>query len=790
MNFTKKSLLLLLVFSPFYLLSQTLLTQTVKGSVFDKSVKTPLIGASVALVFDDPAAPPRGTTTDADGNFRLPQIPVGKHTVRVSYLGYKTQTLTSITVNSGKEVFLNIEMEEDLRAVQAVEIVAKIEKEKPLNELSTVSARTFSVEETQRFAAAVNDPARMAASFAGVMMGNDGNNTINIRGNSANGLVWRMEGVEIPNPNHFSAVGSSGGGISILSAQLLTNSDFMTGAFAAEYGNALSGVFDLRLRKGNSEKREYTFSAGLLGLDAAAEGPLRLGPSGRTGSFLVNYRYSTLSLIGKLGVDFGGSSTDFQDLSFNFWLPAGRFGTFTVFGLGGLSLQKFKGTADSLTWEDDFFKQYTTRFGAKTAAVGLTHSLILGEKTFLKTVLATSGTENTDAGDQFQADYSQRKYWNEQHGQSKITLSTVLNHKFNARNLLRTGFYASQIGYDLNQANWDDDEERLVQEVQRTGTTQTLNAFAQWQFRPSERWTLNAGLHSFHFFLNQKHSLEPRFGAKYALSERRTLSFGYGLHSQMQPLGTYFIRDEATGAALNEDMDLSKAQHFVLGFDQMLPGNLHLKTEAYYQHLTQIPVTRGAATSFSMLNLVEDFPAEALENTGRGRNMGLELTFEKFLTRGLYFLLSSSVFESEYRGSDGIWRGTRFNLNHAHSLVAGKEWPLGGRKNRTFAVNIKLTQMGGLRETPLDLEASRAKGETVRDEAQAFESRLPAYFRLDTGLRLKRNYRAATTTLSLDILNTTNRKNVFSQYFDEKTLALKYFYQAPLIPVLAYKVEF
>ncbi len=378
------------------------LTQTVKGTAVDKNIKTPLIGATVVLLDPASGAVQQGATTDVDGRFRLPDVPVGRQTLRVTYLGYKEALLTNLVVNSGKELELVVELEESVLESKEVVIRAKVDKEKPLNEFSAVSARTFSVEETQRFAAAVNDPARMASSFAGVVTRSDGNNTILIRGNAPNGLLWRMEGVDIPNPNHFSSVGSSGGGISILSSQLLTNSDFVTGAFAAEYGNALSGVFDLKLRKGNDEKFEGTLQAGFLGLDAAAEGPLRLGK--QNGSFLVNYRYSTLSLLSNLGVNVGDGNTDFQDLSFNVWLPAGQAGTFTLFGLGGLSRQSIPGAADSLVWQDNLEKKYPNTFLANTGVAGLTHSKIWGSNTYLKNIVAFSGTENGFQLDEYQPD--------------------------------------------------------------------------------------------------------------------------------------------------------------------------------------------------------------------------------------------------------------------------------------------------------------------------------------------------------------------------------------------------
>jgi hypothetical protein len=764
-------------------------TQTIKGVVLDKAVKTPLIGATVALISTDPI---RGASTDAEGRFRIADVPVGKHFLRVTYLGYKEQIVPNITLNSGKETELTVELEEALFESKEVVIQAKVDKQKPLNELSVVSARTFSVEETQRFAAAVNDPGRMASSFAGVASTGDGNNSIAIRGNAPNGLLWRMEGVDIPNPNHFSAVGTSGGGISILSAQLLSNSDFLTGAFAAEYGNALSGVFDLKLRKGNSEKREYTLQAGFLGLDAATEGPFRLGK--QTGSFLVNYRYSTLSIISKLGVNIGDATTDFQDLSFNIWMPAGKFGTFTLFGIGGLSDQKFRGQADSTLWSDNPEKRYNTDFFANTGVVGLTHSLILNDHTSLKSVVAVSGTQNGEEDDWFRDDYVKRRLFDNHHLQNKLTVSSTLSHKFNARNFLRAGAYVNLMGFSFKQHAWDDEQQRLEQQLNNTGNATSINSFAQWQYKPGERVTLNMGAHAIGFLLNNTWSVEPRASVKYAFSERQSLSFGYGTHGQMQPLGAYFAQVEQVDGTLtqpNKSLGFTKAQHFVLSFDQSLPGNWHVKPELYYQIIANAPVNKAEKDAFSVLNMEGGFVGESLLNSGKGRNYGMELTVEKFLTHGFYLLLSSAVFEAKYQGSDGVWRDGRFNTNYVNSLVAGKEWDWNrGRKNRSIGLNLKCTYMGGLREAPINLAASIAKGDMVRDETHAFEDRMPDYFRLDAGLRLKRNYSGLTTTLSLDLQNATNRENVYGRYYDDKSKSVKYYYQTPLIPVLAYKLEF
>ncbi len=763
------------------------LIQTIKGTVMDKSIKSPLIGANVVILNTNPL---KGATVDAEGNFKIEQVAVGKYSLKITFIGYKDVVMNNISVNSGKELDLTIELEENAIQGQEVLIKAKIEKQKALNELSTVSTRAFSVEETQRFAAAFNDPARMATAYAGVVTGNDGNNTIVIRGNSPNGLLWRMEGVDIPNPNHFSAVGSSGGGVSILSAQLLSNSDFSTGAFAAEYGNALSGVFDLKLRRGNGEKREYTIQAGLLGLDIAAEGPL--SKKHKKGAYLVNYRYSTLNLLKDLGLNIGAASTNFQDLSFNFTLPTEKMGNFSLFGFGGLSNQKATGVADSMKWKTELDKKYSYNFLANTGAVGLTHSLAF-RKSYLKTVISASNTANNQDVDEFQKDYSQRILSNQKHQQLKYTLSSIYTHKFNGQHLLRTGAYLNLIDFDFYQKNWNETTRKLEEQISNKGNAITTNAFAQWQYRPTEALTINTGIHSFYLNLNQKTAIEPRISAKYALSDRQSFSFGYGLHSQIQPLGVYFYQTKKEGTQTNykpnENLDFTKAHHFVAAFDQSFSGNWHIKTEVYYQNLYNVPVSKGNNRTLSMVNLTDGFIPEIFENTRKGRNYGLELTVEKFLTDGFYVLLSSSLYDSKYQGLDGKWYNTRFNGNIANSLLTGKEWAL-KRKNRTLGFNLKLTHVGGARTTAIDLDASKRADETVFDYSKNFAVQMPYYLRADVGLRLKRNYKRMTTTLSLDIQNVTNRENVFNQYFDTNTKAIKYNFQAPLIPILAYKLEF
>ncbi len=763
-------------------------TQTVRGKIVDKQLKTPLMGALVAVT---DLVPPKGTATDINGQFKLNEIPVGRHSFKINMIGYREILLNDVDVSSGKELVLNIELEEQINQTNEVVITAKDDKKKPLNSMSTVSARTFSVEETRRFAAAVNDPARAALAYAGVSTASDGNNFIVIRGNAPSGLLWRMEGIDIPNPNHFSIPGAAGGGISILSTQLLANSDFMTGAFASEYGNATSGVFDLRLRSGNNEKAEYTFQAGVLGVDFAAEGPLS---KKHNGSYLINYRYSTLGLLSKAGV-FGDDVgiTTFQDLSYNVVLPTERFGTFAFFGFGGLSGETYRAKTDSLEWESED-DRYTSKFISNTLFNGASWTNQLGEKSLLKIVAGVSDVNIKYKSEYTQDDYSLRLENSEFNDTKRLTGSATLTTKLNAKNTIRSGIVFNQLGFSLYEGVYDPEVNQLVENLKQDGTTQTLQAYSQWQFRPTERLTINAGFHSLYLALNGNTSIEPRAAVRWELAPLHNISLGYGLHSQHLPLPAYFAQATLTDGSIvrpNTKLKFQKAHHLVLAYDHPFGENFRIKAETYYQWLSDLAVKNSMTDPFAVNNMIAGSYTDSLVNAGAGKNYGLELTLEKFFSGGSYMIASASLYESKYKALDGVWRNSRFNGKYNFTFTGGKEYTLSEkRKGRVIGVNAKLIWAGGFYDTPIDLEKSIALGGTYKDPAKSFQEKNSDYLRLDVGVSLKRNFKKCTTRVSLDIQNTTNRKNVFNRYFDPSSNTIKYNYQAPLIPVLNYRIEF
>lgn len=767
--------------------SNAQLTQRIRGTVTELALQRPLSGATVTL-----PGIGRSTLTDSNGNFSFRDVPVGRQQLQVTHVGFKEALQENIGVEAGKETVLNISLELLAHTENAVVVSAASRKNRPLNEMSLVSARAFSVEETQKYAAAINDPLRMATSFAGVAAAFDGNNDIVIRGNSPTGLLWRMEGVDIPNPNHFNSPNSSGGGISILSAQLLSNSDFLTGAFPAEYGDALSGVFDLKLRKGNNEKKEYALQAGVLGLDASAEGPFS---PGYKGSFLVNYRYSTLALLSKMGLQITGGDVVFQDLSYNIYLPAGKYGNFSLFGFGGLSAQNISAKRDSTKWKlsND---RYDQGYSSSTGMTGLTHNIFLAARTNLRSVLSFSYAGDKITADYIEDDYTAAPEYRTNDKTPKWILTSTLDHRFGDGNLLRAGYSADFIGFNYYQESRKSPTAPLLEQVNVKGHTQTLQAFAQWQGHPSERLVFNIGLHYLELMYNHSRALEPRASLRWDLGGKSNISLGYGLHSQIQALGVYFAEDtNANGATYhpNSGLGLTRAQHFVLSYSYRLNRTLNLRTELYYQYLFNVPVNANDTNTFSTLNIQSsDYITDPLVNKGKGRNYGIEITLEKFLDDDLYYMLNGSFYQSKYKALDGVERNTRFNGNYLFNFVAGKDFVYSHHADRskTFGINIKTICAGGYRTTPIDIAQSELQGTTEYVQQQAYTLQNTPYFRADLRLSLKKDYKHLTTILSLDIQNLTNHKNIFDQSYDIVKKQIVTDYQTGLIPVLNYKIEF
>ncbi|HNY08001.1 MAG TPA: TonB-dependent receptor [Bacteroidales bacterium] len=788
MKLNERGNALIIILTSFLLLFATCLkaqtiTQTVKGTIIDQANELPLPGATVVILHTDPLL---GAASDANGNFRIEKVPVGRYNIKVSYLGYEPYMMKEIMISSGKETVLNIRLKESLSELKTVEIKANTNKEQAINTMATLSARQLSVEEAARYAGGFDDPARLTSSFAGVT-GSLGNNGIIVRGNTPRGLLWEMEGVEISNPSHFADVIAFGaGGITALSSQMLANSDFYTGAFPAEYGNALSGVFDIKLRNGNNEKRENTFQLGVIGTDISSEGPF---VKGGKSSYLFNYRYSTYSLIASILPDDAGGNK-YQDLSFKMNFPTQKAGTFSLWGLGSFDQTKVKAETNPLKWKyDQDMEKVNSNQGM--GALGFSNKLIIGKSFLLSSTLAVSGNGLGWDVKRINSSLGYNPKENLKNNTWKYTFSTSYNHKFSAKHTNKTGITIENLNYDIDIKHSDPVGTPMVETVNEQGNSFLLQAFSQSKFDITRNLTLNAGVHAQYFVLNDHYSVEPRIGMKWQVAPGHSFSIGYGNHSRLEMLGIYLARTYHSDSYSqpNKKLDFTKANHFVLGYDCSLGEFTHLKIEPYYQMLYNIPVIPDS--SFSLINVDKNwFINDSLVSKGKGTNIGVDITLERYLNNGFYYLLTASVFDSKYKGGDDKEYNTRYNKNFVINLLAGKEWRTGRKNNNIFGLNGKVTYMGGDHISPVNVQASLEEKDVVYDEYHAFSNRKPDVLYVSTTISYRINKAHHASIWSLQLLNVTGTKEFNGYRYNYIANKIEKEQEAIIVPNISYKIEF
>lgn len=777
-------------------------TQTLKGQILDAQSETPLIGASVEII----GLENTGTTTDYDGYYLQEDIPLGRYTVLISYLGYETSTIPNVPLDAGKQTVLNISLTESLVKLDELTITAEVAKNKAINELSVISARQFSMEEVNRYSGGRSDVGRLASNYAGVGTSNDSRNDIVVRGNSPTGVLWRLEGIPIPSPNHFSTVGTTGGPVSALNTNLLDNSDFLTSAFNAEYGNALAGVFDLGFRKGNKDEYEFSAQIGAItGVEALAEGPIS---KKNNSSFLVSGRYSFLQLAQSLELNIGTNAVpNYRDLSFNFDFGKSKLGRFSLFGVVANSDIAF--LHDEVDETDLFAADDEDSFAdSRFHAVGLKHNYLINNSTYIRTIIATTGQSTQFSRERFYnqdtAEETRETFVDGDNTINSISANSFINTKHNASMTSRVGvlYQRDNLNFDLQSAEFGIDDNQdgifdLLPVLDFNESVTTIQPYLLNQWKLNEKLSFNSGIHGLYNSVNEKFAIEPRFALQYKTSDNQTLSLGYGLHHQLVALPLLLaVLENENGIfeTANKDLDYVRSNHYVIGYDLQLGNNWRAKAEVYYQDISNVAVEKNA-TSFSTLNVGADFgfPIDRgeLESSGTGQNYGLELTLEKFYSQGYYLLMTGSLFDSKYVGSDGIERNTAFNTQYVYNLLAGKEFKWGKDKKHRLTFDTKFTTSGGRYFTPVDLEASSVNGIEQFDEENAFSERFTPYLRLDFKVGVKFNHsKNFAQSIIFDIQNVTNNENIFSKSYNRNTNMVNDINQIGFFPNFMYRIDF
>jgi hypothetical protein len=421
-------------------------------------------------------------------------------------------------------------------------------------------------------------------------------------------------------------------------------------------------------------------------------------------------------------------------------------------------------------------------------AAALSHKLTLPGKAFLNSSVSYTGNGLTFKEDRLDYSLYAHPQSKAENNTSRITVQSDFTKRFSESHNNKTGLRYNQLMFDVDVEESPADGEVMEQISRQTGNTGFVQFYSQSKINLTPQFELNAGINAHYLLMNDNFSLEPRIGLKYNFNNEHSLALAYGLHSRMEQLPIYFV--SANENTPNKDLDFMKSIHYVVSYQAKLTDNLHLSIEPYYQRLNNVPVSPDGYIS-TLNNKNSLFFNDVLVSKGSGRNMGVDITLEKFLSRGYYYMLTASVFDSKYTAADGIERNTRFNRNYVFNLMAGKEWHTA--KNSILGVNVKLNYLGGNRIEPIDIAASEQQYDVVYGETNgniAFSQSHDALPVVSFTLSFRKNKAKYSSVWSIQVLNATGREEHAKDFYNLKTNQIDTKLEGLVIPNISYKIEF
>lgn len=736
--------LLILTFGVLLYPSQTVFAQsdtslshseTIRGTVFDVKSHLPLPFARISIVGTG-----KGAVANADGEYRT-NVKVGHYTIKAGANGYVSST-QEVTVSSAHQSVIDFELKEIVYQGDTVVVVGSNALD-PVNKNASVSVTPFSIQDVNRYAAAFQDPSRMAENFAGVFGRGTTNNYITVRGGSPIELLWRLDGIDIPNPNHFGKNGSTGGLVSAINSDMLGNSDFYTGAFPSMYGGKMSAVFDLHTRDGNSEKYEGTAQLSLAGTELMLEGGI---PVTDGSSFLLGYRYSTIKLIQDAGLLNFSTIPNFSD-------AMGKL----HFKLGGRDQINFTGLWGKASIDLNYTKDGELGSGSGIAVAGINWQHIFSDN-FITQLLINHVENSFDEG-----------VGSSQQENTTLTYNTVkaiANYSPSLDHNFEVGLTAQKMNFNTNQLAGNN--------IAFSQATNLYQAYLNWNWHIVQQLVLNTGIYSQYIAYDSASSFEPRVSLSYSPSEEHTFAVAFGVHRQPEPI------------------QFTQSLHYVVGYTLRPSADVLIKLEGYEKDYSHVPIHASTFDSYSFLNegFAKTIDYSDLVNKGVGKTYGAELSIMKHYDNGYYITFTGSYVRQRFAGSDGIWRWGSFDNIYIFNFVSGYDIPVG--RNNVLTLSEKFTIAGGGAYTPFDLQRSTQAGYGILDSANAFGARNPPYVRLDINAEYHINWRSSALIIYASIINALGIDNVvdrqFTNYFS--TPSIEELYDLPFLPIIGVKFEF
>lgn len=774
----------LMLLFPVLCFAQSIDYQSIQGRVVDKETQEPLSGV---LIYVEDTNPITSVFSDADGFFWLSNVPLGRQTIKAESQNYATFYTDNLMVRPSKQIYLSIELRKAFKVSQSG-WANDVRENLAINSSSVASTRSFSDEETNRYPGSIDDVGRMTLAFPGVQSVKDSENDVIVRGNYSNRSAWRLEGIDVPNLNQFARIGNGSGGISILNAALLGSSDFVSGTHATEYGNVQAGLFDLNFKEANLYDREYSIWVDLFSIGASTNGPIKKGQS----SYLVNYRYSTLGVLGALGLPLvrENAAFSFQDLSFNLkFHSVDRRHSTSIFGVGakGDGIWTIKeDTADWRTLLDYTNVDYHTGLGL----VGLTHYFKINSQSYLK--FGASGSVTLYIDNQENGLMKNQRTLTNEYTHFRYNLTADYYNKLTDFVQLKAGIKGMGIIYDLNYQEYDYAKEKLNVLLDDKGySTFLIQSYIQSTFNIGDRMKINTGVHSMFFTLNNTYTIEPRFSIQYQLAKSSKIYGAYGLYGKTLPIGTYLLNltdENGIEDKHNLDLPIPQAHQATVGFRQVIGENFLIQTEFYYQRTFGAPISTDSNRNYWLYNYRDHYGSTVMTPNSIGENYGVELTMEKAFRKGYFILGSASLFRSQYITPEGERRSTSTDNLYLVSLSGAKEFYF--KKGLTFQLGLKAMLRGGKRYVPVDLDASILADHLVLDHNQGFTGRTKPYFRLDTRIAIRKDMPTWSFLFEIALQNTTLYKNLLQYEYNRIDKTINERWDTGILPVARFQVDF
>lgn len=735
-----------------------------QGEILSELDQQPIPYAHISLSYADQQYT---ASTDSLGTFEIDNIPFGLYRITLTSIGYETQVYPEFPIEYRSNPHWTFELKPTAFALN--EIVVRSDLPRSTEKLSDVYVMTQ--EQVRRYPATFYDPARLATAYPGVLNDNDQANNLSIRGNSPNQMNYFIHGAEIVNPNHLANAGTAtdrptanGGGVSLISAQLLTESRIYTGVQPLSLGQSTAGSLDYYFKSGSEDRMHFTGQAGLNGIDLSIEGPIH-----PKWSYVANYRYATVGLLSKMGVDFGGEEINYQDLSLQIDYQNDDLSSWKIFAIGGNNSNIFTAKEDSLREEIKDFQNID--YQSKIGIIGSTYYRKLSNQTTWQSTLALSGrtddrTSNFE-GNPFISDFD---FLNT----AKYTLTSNLLHQLSDNWQWKIGLNTTYWSGQLNYKLW------MNNEVNQRISGWMIRPYSAIQYEKNA-WTAHIGLGLQYDETSSATYLEPQFEVQRWITSDQKITLASGLHSKQQ------VYPILLSIPQNQSLDRLTSWKSTIAYDKLFQKS-QFKAALYYESLSHVATDNAY---FSSLNLLEQYPNQYLTSDGQGRNYGLELSYQRFLTKGLFYRISSAFFDAKYK-NEGMteWLNVRYNTQYLISSTIGKEFDWSSdEKNKVFGINLQLVWAGGYWTTPIDESASRQQQTTVYITEKAYTIQQPNIFKSYFRLYYKVNHHKRYSMIGLDLSNVFNRENVAYQYFDPYLDKIVSKHQLGLVPMLSYLIS-